>query len=1105
MKLAFVFLTVACLSVHATGKTQTISVSGKNLPLKTVFESVRQQSGFSVFFIKEEMEQTFPVTVTARNMQLESFLELVLKGQPLTYRISSQTIFLSRKPQQKVAGAIISGSELQEKDSLVDVTGKVMNPQNEPLIGATVRLKGSATATLSTATGTFTLPGVEKGRTIVVSYLGYQSKEIVVSNSESIIVQLPTAYSNLTEIVLSNGMYLRKKENFTGSATTVTGDELRTIGMQNVVKSLSVLEPSLRLFDNLDAGSDPNRLPEATVRGSSGVPDLQSEYQNAPNLPLFILDGFETTMQKVYDLNMHLIASVTILKDASAKAIYGSKAGNGVIIIETKRPAAGKMRVSYAGGINISTPDLTSYNLANSSEKLQAEVLAGVFSNAYPANQFRFTTEYGEIMKEILSGVNTDWIAQPVQNGVGHRHNLTLDGGAEGFRYLASINYNNVTGTMKGSDRATINGVVNLEYRKKNFAFRNNLSIDNNKGINSPYGAFSSYARMNPYYRIHDESGKLIQTYENGTLPNPLYNVQLNTKDFSTYNTITENLYIEWQALYNLRFTARTGINLTNNNSEYFIPAQHTTFAAITPASAQYLKRGEYTIGNGAQQMYNTDLSASYNIILGKHQIFTNLIYSIQQMNSRTNGMSMVGFPNDKMDDISLGLEYKNGTKAAGSEQSSRSLGATAAINYSYLNKYLLDFSYRASASSQFGAQSRWGNFWSAGAGWNVHHEAFMQSAAFVNQLRVRGSMGSTGTQNFSAYQALATYNYITSRSYDGELGTVLMALQNPGLRWQQIFDRNIGIDLTMFKRLSLRVDYYNKDTKDLLSDQTTAPSTGFNSYRENVGETRNEGVELFASYRIINRNDKRTYLTIFANAAHNKNKIHKVSNALKQLNALQDEKLTGNTSVASKPVTRFEEGQSLSAIWAVPSLGIDPITGSEIFLKQDGSVSNLWNIRDQVVVGDLLPKINGAFGVNFQRKGFTVNVAMNYQIGGQLYNATLVQKVENSDINYNVDRRVLSGRWRTPGQYSLYKNIADRTVTKPSTRFVQDNDELIVSSISTSYNFSQWRSVQKLGFKGLTTSVTLNDLARIGKIQSERGLNYPFARNILGSIFFDF
>lgn len=1100
MRLTVLFILVLSLHVSATTRAQIVNLSGKRLSLIKVFTTIEKQTGYVVFGNLELLKKTNSLSLSIQNMPLKKALEIILRDQPLRFRLDGNTIFLAEKGKKE--------TEHQTDESTIHVfnpiTGKIMTSEGRPLAGISIAVKGRDKGTISATDGSFNLDVLE-GDVLIFSSVGYQTKEVVIKGFNPLQIILAVAVLNMEEVTVSTGYYKRKKASFTGSASAFSGEELRVIGTQNLIKSLSVLEPSFRMVENLDLGANPNQLPESILRGPSGIPDLNANYKNAPNLPLFILDGFETTVQKVYDLNMNIIASVTLLKDASAKAIYGSKAGNGVVVIETIRPVNGNLRISYTGGANISAPDLSSYNLTNSVQKIQAEQLAGVYSNNYPANQFRLTGVYGNNMKEALSGVNTYWLAQPLQNGVGQRHNISIDGGSGGIQYYAGVSYNNITGVMKGSKRETITGVINLEYRKSKFAFRNNLSIDRNKGVNSPYGSFSEYTRLNPYWRIHDTTGKLIRSYNDGRTVNPLYNVQLNTKDFTQYTTITENFYAEWDPVKSLRLTARTGITMTDNSSDFFIPAQHTRYATITETSPLYLTRGEYTVSNGKQKMITADLSAAYSFTFNKSEVFANLIYSVQSSGDHSNGMTMVGFPNDKMDDISMGAQYLSGSKAVGSEGSSRTLGITSAVNYSYDNRYLADFSYRASGSSQFGSDNRWGAFWSAGLGWNIHKEAFLAKNSFINQLRLRGSMGMTGTQNFDPYQSIATYGYVPNQIYNGEMGITLLSMHNPNLRWQQIFDKNIGIDILFFKKLNVRMEYYLKDTKDLLTDQTAAPSSGFNSYKENVGETRNKGFEMYANYRILNLPSKRMSLSVFASVAHNNNKIRKISESLRKLNSQQDQLVSGTDINSIKPVTRFEEGQSMTSIWAIQSLGIDPVNGKEIYVKRDGTISYVWSVNDQVVVGDLMPKYNGSFGANFKIYGFSFNLACNFQLGGQMYNSTLVSKVENANIDYNVDIRFLEGRWKTPGQISLYKNITDRTYTKPTSRFVQDNNELILSSIGIAYDFSGLNFIKNSLVKGMTLNATVNDLARIGSVKMERGISYPYARMIAFSLYTNF
>lgn len=1093
MKLTTFILIIALTQLSAKTFSQ-ITLKEKNTQITEVLRQIENQTGFVFLYDYKEINAV-KVSVNVKNVSIEQALDHCLSNLPFTYKVIGNTRTITIKPKER---SILDN--LIDKFLSIDVSGKVVDENGKALAGASVTLKATGRTVRTNDKGEFYLRNVEEKAALVISYVGYKVKNLT-AEKELGTVKLEVDEGSLKEVTVNTGLFIRNAESFTGAVATFTGAELKRVGNINILQSLAILDPSFRINDNLQFGSDPNRIPEVTLRGANGIPDLNSTYQNAPNLPLFILDGFETTVQKIYDLNMNMIASITLLKDASAKAIYGSKAGNGVVVIETLRPAAGNLRVSYSGSVDLNAPDLSSYHMTNSLQKIEAEVLADKYTSPYPELQFPLTQQYAINQQLALSGVDTYWLAQPLQNGIGQKHNLYVDGGTETMRYSAGVNYNNVTGVMKGSDRTTISGLVNLQYRKKNVSFRNNLSIDQNKGINSPYGSFGDYSRLNPYWKINDENGALIPFYTvvSSKVYNPLYNAALHTKDNAGYTNITENFYGEWEAKKNLRFTARVGISAQNNNTEYFLPASHTNFINIAPTSAEYLNRGVYTISNGKSNNISGDAGAAYSFLADKNQVFANLLYSIQQTSNSSNGMTMVGFPNEKLDDISLGRAYQTGSKAVGSENTSRNMGVTSAINYAYDNRYLADFSLRANASSQFGSNKRWGNFWSAGLGWNLHREEFMKSVTFINQLKLRGSVGSSGTQNFSSYQSITSYNYVTDITYNGDLGLRLLALANPNLKWQQTLDKNVGIDGVLFKSLSMRFDYYIKDTKDLLSDQTVAPSAGFNSYKENVGETRNQGYQLNLNAKVYEDIARRTSIGIFASVAHNKNQIRKISNALKKLNDRQDADINGGATgtATSKPLTRFAEGQSMSAIWGVPSLGIDPNNGKEVFLKRNGEQTYVWSAADQVVIGDGLPKYNGSFGANVLFKGLTVNFAFQYSLGGQAYNQTLVDKVENADINYNVDVRLLQGRWKTPGQQALYKDIKDNTVTKPSSRFVQDNNEILFSSVNIGYDFSKLKFVKALNMNSLSATVNASNLGRIGTIKTERGLDYPFARTI--------
>ncbi|UYQ95844.1 SusC/RagA family TonB-linked outer membrane protein [Chitinophaga horti] len=1097
MKLSFILVLTTAMHVTASISAQNVSLKGKGMPLKDVFSEMKKQTGFNFFYTDDDLAAAGKLDVNINAQPLAAALEALLREKSLTYSIVDKVVIIKKKEN--------TSPEPQPAAPPLEITGKVTNEKGEPLPGMTVMIIGTKIGVVTNASGMFSIRAAKEGPVeLSITGIGFKLKAVKVKNSDNLTIVMEAEATKMNEVVISTGMFNRKRESFTGAVSTFTKEELRTVTNQNVLKALAILDPSFQIMDNLDAGSNPNRLPDIQLRGQTGFPDLKGDYTTNPNLPLFILDGFETTLEKVNDMNMNLVQSITILKDASAKAIWGSKAGNGVVVIETKAPASGQLRLSYTGSMDVMAPDLTSYKLTNSMQKVQAEVLSGKYSSPYPATEAQLLREYSTNLQAALEGVNTYWLSQPLRNGIGQRHGLNLEGGNDGFRYSANMNYNNVVGVMQGSDRNTVSGGINLIYRKNNFQFRNSLTVDKNRSDNSPYGSFTNVARMNPYWRMKDANGNYIVSYNNGAAGNPMYDGSLNSKDFTTYFQIIENFYADWDIARNLRVTARVGITKQDNDLQKFTPASHSMYATIQPNTDAYLDRGEYSIQNGKQNNINGDLLANYYFNIGKHNVYLNGAYTITQANTSTNGMTMVGFPNDKMDDISFGRRYKDGTKAAGTENTSRSVAITSAVSYSYDEKYLADFSYRGNASSQFGADKRWGLFWSVGAGWNLHKEKFMQDLKFVNMFKLRGSVGTTGTQNFNSYQSIATYQYIVDRTYNGDMGLDLLALPNPYLQWQQVKDNNIGADLFLFNLLSIRFDYYIRDTKNLLSDMVIAPSNGFETYKSNIGESRNKGFQAGVNMRVFNNSNTRTSVNVFANVAHNTNRIRKVSNSLEQLNQEADND-KGGTSTGNaanrRPSTRFVPGQSMSAIWVVPSRGIDPANGKEIFVKRDGTLTYVWSTDDYIVGGDSNPLYNGTFGVNVLHKGITANFAFAFRAGGQQYNTTLVSRVENADFNYNVDVRALTERWRQPGDKSLFKDIADRTDTRPTSRFLQDMNELLFSSVSLGYDFGTARWLEKIHASRVSFLLNLNDLARISTVKTERGLDYPYARTISGSL----
>ena len=380
------------------------------------------------------------------------------------------------------------------------VTGVVVDNRGEVVPGASVIVVGgdndAIRGTITDESGKFSLSVTSTDEGFEVTFIGMKAEFVKLTTANTYNVSMEEDTHQLKDVVVT-GVFERKANSYTGAVTTVTAEELKLVGNTNVLSSLSIIDPSFMIVENLSAGSNPNALPEIQMRGQSGFDN---------NEPLFILDGFETTLTTVMDLDMNMVQSVTLLKDATAKAIYGAKAANGVVVIETKRPEAGKLRVSYTGSVDVEAPDLSSYNLTNASEKLQAEQLAGFYTSDNVQTQIRLDNTYTDMLQKIEAGVNTDWMNQPLRVGVGQKHSVYLDGGNGSTTYQANLAYNQVNGVMEESQRKTINGSLSIVYRTDKFMFRNKLSVDDNRSQESPYGTFKQYTK---HYAIYYNLSKV--------------------------------------------------------------------------------------------------------------------------------------------------------------------------------------------------------------------------------------------------------------------------------------------------------------------------------------------------------------------------------------------------------------------------------------------------------------------------------------------------------------------------------------------------------------------------------------------------------------------
>lgn len=1091
MRLCFLFVFLGMLS--ATAKTiaqeQVISLNLKNVTYLELFNELHRQTGIRFLYSSDQLENLSRIDVVADRKKMREVLEDALKETSLTCVFEEDMVMLRERQQQQVSELVVKGL--------------VTDTKKQPLPGVTVMIKGTSLGTVTDAEGHYVLTIPQRDELVLVfSFVGMNSREVTYKGEKELNVELEEKIAEMDEVVVT-GIFQKSQASFTGSATTVTAKELQQFGNRNLLQSLHNIDPSINIIENNAFGSNPNRLPEVQIRGNSSIPnvdELKDQTRVDLNTPLIVLDGFETTLQKLIDINENEVETLTILKDASATAIYGSRGANGVIVITTKKPAMGQLRVSYKGDVNIEIPDLTGYDLLEAREKLELEKRVGLYSKpSNPDQDWRLQRYYSYLLDEVNSGVNTYWLSKPLQTSVGQRHALKVEGGDKSFRYSASLQWNDIRGVMKESYRKTFNGAIQLSYYWKNLKFSNNLMISAGKRQESPYGDFSEYAKMNPYWRTHDENGKILKRLGNSgeidydfrwsRLPvNPLYNATLNTYDRGNNTDITNNFMLEWKVLETLDLRGRFGITKNTDETRVFKPADHTDFADYS--EDDMFRKGTYAYGISNSFSYEGSLNLAYHQSFGKHLLVAGVDVNLREGRSRSSSFKAEGFTNENFDDISSALQYEKNGKPSGAESTVRSVGFTGNVNYTYDNRYFADLSGRMDGSSQFGSNKRFAPFWAVGIGWNMHNESFLKEVSWVNMLKLRFSVGTSGSQHFNAYQAIQTYRYFLDDKYYAWNGSSLIAMGNPDLKWQQKRDYNIGLDVKLWdNRITIGGDFYIAKTNDLISTLTLPAANGFTTYIENIGSLKNTGYELRLSAYVL-RKDQMSWSVSLA-GIHNKNKIVEVSQALLDAqNAIESEDLVN-------PNVQFRPGYSSNTIWTVRSAGIDPGTGKEVFISRDGNRTYNWSASDIVATGVSDPKLEGNISSMFRYKGLSLNVSFGYRFGGQIYNSTLANKVEVSKtaIGWNVDARVFHDRWKNIGDQASFKGLDDFTPTNKTSRFVQDETTFRCQNMTLQYELKSQALNKLLGIDYCLFSASTSDLFYISTVKRERGTSYPFSR----------
>ena len=1088
-------ITAAQAQLAASWKEKPITLRVSNQPLGKVLEMVAEAAGAKISFQDVSLWNIKkPISLAVKEKPLDKVLGDLVGDQNVVIRYegSNQIIIEPDKQYESSKGKLRVNGQVVEKGT------------NEPLIGATVLItdgtgKNSGSRGCPTdIDGKFSLL-LNKKESISVSFVGYETvTKQIVKDENNLVIELKSSIE-IDEVVVT-GLSKRSKNSFTGNYVEVKGEDLRKMNPTNILKGLQFFDPSFKVIENNRSGSDPNAEPDFQIRGdqSLGSKSMNSmdlmldNVSSRPNTPLFVLDGFTVPMSRILDLDPERVQSITILKDAAATSVYGSRAANGVVVVETKVAPDGVLSVSYNGTMTVQAPDLTDYNMMDAATKLNTEWRAGLY-NPNNATQMNL---YNKYMRNVLGGVNTYWLSKPLRTAIQHRHSVSVAGGTEAFRYSLDVNAAMQPGVMKESENQTKGINFNMTYVKDKFTMRANVSLSESDSKNSPYGSFSQYTRLNPYYIPTDANGNQIKVLDNNTvsgqstvITNPLYDATIGIKDMTNSLNVTTSIGLEYMILDNLRITEQFSYSRGMAGTDKFLPADHTSFELEDDLT----RKGSYFKSTGNMSSWSSNFGINYNLVLNKHlfSVFGN--WTISEDRNNYVNLSATGYPDKHMDDFIFGNKMETNMSNIGNENISRSIGLIGQFSYSYANRYSVDFNLSGEASSRY-AKHDLVPFWSVGARWNAHNESWLKG--YLSNLVFRASYGVTGEQNFSPSDAIEYYTFSnTMRPYNSfpVLGALLSGLNNTGLGWAKTHNTSLSVDFGFWKnRINVTFNYYDNITKELLTNYDLAPSTGFSTMIMNAGELQNRGFDATINIIAVQNLRKEFFWTISANANHNQNKIRKLSDYLKKVNEEQ-------MKSAEAPLPQYREGESTTTLYVVRSLGVDPVTGKEVYLKRDGTKTFVWNANDKVPVGDTNPKISGTVSTSINWKDLSCSLGFTYKYGGIVYNQTLVDKIENQNVAYNLDERAGQGRWEKPGDVKPYVGFSPTGANTPaSTRFIMDDNEIRFATLNVGYRLTgeKFRFLRDMNVDVLALNFTTNDIARISPIKMERGLDYPFARS---------
>lgn len=1038
-------LGVLLFGFTVSAQSQKVSLDFKNERVEKVLASIKSQTGMSLVFSDQLVDVNRKVTMQLKDVTLKEALTRLLSGINLTFEIRNNKIYFIEKKAVSQPGS-------RKKR----VTGVVKDVMGEPLIGANVVEKGRSTnGVITDFNGKFTLE-VDESASLVVSYIGYLAQDIPTKGKGDFHIILKEDTNTLDEVVVT-GYGDFKKATYTGSASVLTTEKLEALPVVSVGQMIESNIPGISVVAG--TSSQPGAKTTLRVRGVASM--------NASTEPLYVLDGVPipsydlsnfTSMSEaggmgfIETLNPADIESITVLKDAASASLYGAKGANGVVLITTKKGKEGKLRVNMAAKYGI-TDFAYTYRPLMGGEERRKLIHEGLVNfqldkgvSEQEAQQYA-DANIDQYAKRLPQGYS-DWESALFKTGYQQDYNLSASAGNQNSSFIGSLGYTKQTGVSLNSEMERFTGRVDASNKYKKVEFGMNASFSWTKNVHLPEGKFygsaiyASKVNLTPSTPIYNEDGTYASGYRENNGYNPILEAEVNDYYARTVRAMgtAKIAYNVWD---NLKVSSVFTVDYSLTKDFFFQSPDGRD-------GATYQGRGRMQMTDRIR--YTSQNNLTYSKTFGKHSVSAVTAFEVMKYDyedlyaaKKTYGQDINTSLGNAADPIDADQKL----------QEDALMSYVASVNYSYDDKYYASFSFRRDGSSRLSPDTRWGNFWSLSASWRLSQERFMQPLKSVlSDLKLRASYGVNGNLPSSYYGYQSTYT--TGAFYSGKPSPWESTLGNEELTWEKNYALNLGLDLGLFSRVNVSLDWYTRTTKDLLMSKQLNSISGFSSLLTNVGQMRNTGVELEVRSNNIKTKDF-SWTTAF-NLSHNKNKILKLADL--------------PWFVDGRYVRK--EGYPFNTIYLREYAGVDPETGSALYYdnQQDENGNYTKNkVTDPgqaspIPLKDITPTISGGFMNTFNYKFIDLSFNLSYSFGGYSYdNASYILQDDGYSVisNKSTEQR---RRWQKPGDITdvprfVYGNKKGGNYN--SSRAIHSTDHIRLKSLILGLNAPKaW--LQKLG-----------------------------------------